>query len=91
MLKRWILYLRQMGPAWIISAVACGPATLASVSIAGASYGFELLWVVILSAVFGATAQYLAARIGNIEGRGIVGGHPFHHITYIFSRYIFYI
>ena len=61
-----------MGPAWIISAVACGPATLASVSIAGASYGFNLLWVVILSAVFGATAQYLAARIGIIEGRGII-------------------
>lgn len=61
-----------MGPAWIISAVACGPATLASVSIAGASYGFDLLWVVILSAIFGATAQYLAARIGIIEGRGII-------------------
>ena len=63
----------EWGPAWIISAVACGPATLASVCIAGASYGFTLFWVVILSAVFGATAQYLAARIGIIEGRGIIG------------------
>ncbi len=72
MLTRWVFYLRQMGPAWIISAVACGPATLASVSIAGASYGFDLLWVVILSAVFGATAQYLAARIGILEGKGII-------------------
>ena len=72
MFKRWSEYLRRMGPAWIISAVACGPATLASVCIAGASYGFSLLWVVILSAVFGATAQYLAARIGIIEGRGII-------------------
>jgi manganese transport protein len=72
MLRRWIEYARQMGPAWIISAVACGPATLASVSIAGAAYGFDLLWVVVLSAVFGATAQYLAARIGVIEGKGIV-------------------
>jgi len=71
-LKRWFRYARQMGPAWIISAVACGPATLASVSIAGASYGFDLLWVVILSAIFGATSQYLAARIGIIEGRGII-------------------
>lgn len=72
LLKRWAGYVRHMGPAWIISAVACGPATLASVSIAGASYGFELMWVVILSAVFGATAQYLAARIGILEGRGII-------------------
>ncbi len=72
MFKRWLTYARRMGPAWIISAVACGPATLASVSLAGATYGYQLLWVVILSAVFGATAQYLAARIGVIEGRGII-------------------
>ncbi|MBW1819748.1 MAG: divalent metal cation transporter [Deltaproteobacteria bacterium] len=72
MLKRWKSYARQMGPAWIISAVACGPATLASVSIAGATYGYTLLWVVVLSAVFGATAQYLGARIGILEERGII-------------------
>ncbi len=65
-------YLKEMGPAWIISAVACGPATLASVSIAGATYGYRLLWVVILSAVFGTTAQYLAARVGILEGKGII-------------------
>jgi manganese transport protein len=70
--SNWLQYIRRMGPAWIISAVACGPATLASVSLAGATYGYRLVWVVILSAVFGATAQYLAARIGVIEGRGII-------------------
>lgn len=70
MSKRWSLYVRQMGPPWIISAVACGPATLASVCIAGASYGFDLLRVVILSAVFGTTAQYLAAKIGITGGKG---------------------
>ncbi len=64
--------IARMGPAWVISAVACGPATLASVSIAGASYGYAMLWVVILSAVFGATAQYLAARVGILGGRGII-------------------
>ncbi|MBW1682555.1 MAG: divalent metal cation transporter [Deltaproteobacteria bacterium] len=70
--KKGLSYLREMGPAWIISAVACGPATLASVSIAGSTYGYAFLWVVILSAVFGATAQYLAARVGILEGRGII-------------------
>lgn len=72
MLQNWFRNLGKMGPAWIISAVACGPATLASVSIAGAAFGYRLLWVVVLSAVFGATAQYLAARAGIIEGRGII-------------------
>ena len=67
-----LYYLRRMGPSWIISAVACGPATLASVSLAGAAHGFALLWVVVLSAVFGTTAQYLAAKSGVLKGRGII-------------------
>ncbi|MBM9613828.1 divalent metal cation transporter [Desulfobulbus rhabdoformis] len=74
----YIRYLKEMGPAWIISAVACGPATLASVSIAGATYGYRLLWVVLLSAVFGTTAQYLAARLGILEGQGIIAATEQH-------------
>ena len=62
----------KMGPAWIIAADACGPATLASLSIAGSTYGYKLLWVVLLSVLFGATAQHLAVKIGVIEGRGII-------------------
>ena len=71
-IEKYNKYLKEMGPAWIISAVACGPATLASVSIAGATYGYKMLWVVIFSAVFGTTAQYLAARVGILEGKGII-------------------
>ncbi len=70
--------IREMGPAWIISAVACGPATLASVAIAGSTYGYAMLWVVILSAVFGTTAQYLAARVGILEGMGIIAATEKH-------------
>jgi len=62
----------KMGPAWIIAADASGPATLASLSLAGATYGYKLLWVVLLSVLFGATAQHLAVKIGVIEGRGII-------------------
>ncbi|WP_136799516.1 NRAMP family divalent metal transporter [Desulfosediminicola ganghwensis] len=75
---KYVRYAREMGPAWIISAVACGPATLASVAIAGVSYGYQLLWVVILSAVFGTTAQYLAARVGILEGQGIIAATEKH-------------
>jgi manganese transport protein len=63
---------RDLGPAWVISAVACGPATLASVSLSGSSFGYAFMWVVILSAVFGATAQYLAAKTGVIFEKGII-------------------
>jgi len=62
-------YFKKMGPAWVVSAVACGPATLASVSIAGATFGYALLWVVLLSAILATVSQYLAAKTG-ILGRG---------------------
>jgi manganese transport protein len=71
-IERWKKYLKGMGPAWIIAADASGPATLASLCIAGAAYSYNMLWVVLLSVLFGATVQYLAARIGIIEGRGII-------------------
>lgn len=64
--------IRRMGPAWIISAVACGPATLASVSMAGAVYGYRLLWVVVLSALLAFVAQYMAARLGILTGQGVI-------------------
>ncbi len=73
-LKRsgFLRLIRGMGPAWIISAVACGPATMASVSIAGAAYGYQLLWVVVLSALLAFVVQFMAAKAGMIGGKGII-------------------
>ncbi|HPJ93372.1 MAG TPA: divalent metal cation transporter [Deltaproteobacteria bacterium] len=71
-LQVWRSYAARMGPAWIIAADASGPATLASLCIAGATYSYNMLWVVLLSVLFGATAQYMAARVGILEGRGII-------------------
>ncbi|MGM0606230.1 MAG: NRAMP family divalent metal transporter [Halobacteriota archaeon] len=65
-------YLSRLGPTWLAGAIAAGPATMASVLVAGASFGYALLWVVILSALFGALAQYLATRLALVTGEGIV-------------------
>ncbi len=61
------------GPTWLAGAIAAGPATMATLLTAGAAYGYTLLWVVVLSAVLGATAQYLSARLALPADRGIVG------------------
>lgn len=68
----WRTYLNEMGPAWVAGAIAAGPATMASVITAGATFGYTLLWIVILSAVLGAAAQYLAMRLGLLTEAGIV-------------------
>ncbi|GAB3668057.1 NRAMP family divalent metal transporter [Halopiger thermotolerans] len=65
-------FCRRLGPTWLAGAIAAGPATMASLVVAGASYGYALLWVVLLSAVLGATGQYLAMRLGLLTERGIV-------------------
>lgn len=65
-------YVSKLGPAWLAGAIAAGPATMASVLSAGASFQYALLWVVVLSAVLGATAQYLAMRLGLLTEQGIV-------------------
>lgn len=66
-------YLSEMGPSWVAGAIAAGPATMASLITAGALFDYALLWIVILSAVAGALAQYLAMRLGLLTERGIVG------------------
>nr|WP_256409838.1 divalent metal cation transporter [Halorubrum rutilum] len=62
-----------MGPSWVAGAIAAGPATMASLIAAGASFNYTLLWVVVLSAAAGAVAQFLAMRLGLLTERGIVG------------------
>ncbi|MFH5801930.1 divalent metal cation transporter [Haladaptatus sp. CMAA 1911] len=65
-------YLSEMGPSWVAGSIAAGPATMASLIAAGARFNYALLWVVILSAVAGALAQYLAMRLGLFTEQGIV-------------------
>ena len=66
-------YFSGMGPSWVAGAIAAGPATMASLITAGAIFGYQLLWVVVLSAFAGALALYLAMRLGLLTERGIVG------------------
>nr|WP_228546306.1 divalent metal cation transporter [Halegenticoccus tardaugens] len=45
---------------------------MASLVVAGATFGYALLWIVVLSAALGALAQYLAARLCLLTEAGIV-------------------
>ncbi|MFC6768299.1 divalent metal cation transporter, partial [Natrinema soli] len=66
------MVLDRLGPTWLAGAIAAGPATMASLLVAGASFGYALLWVVVLSAVLGTVGQYLAMRLGLLTEGGIV-------------------
>ncbi|MFO7834056.1 MAG: divalent metal cation transporter [Halohasta sp.] len=64
--------LSALGPTWLAGAIAAGPATMASLVVAGASFGYTLLWVVIVSALFGALAQYLSTKLALATEEGLV-------------------
>lgn len=60
--------LRQLGPALILATVVLGPGSLALSTIAGSLYGYQLLWVPIVTTLFMITYTWLAARIGLVTG-----------------------
>jgi manganese transport protein len=59
---------RTIGPALITACVVFGPGSLLISSNVGATYGFELLWLLVLTAVLMGTFMTTAARIGVVGG-----------------------
>jgi len=62
----------ELGPTWLAGAIAAGPATMASLLVAGASFGYALLWVVIISALLGALGLYLSTKLALATEEGLV-------------------
>lgn len=52
------------GPGILVAAAFIGPGTVTVCSIAGANYGFALLWALVLSVIATVVLQEMAARIG---------------------------
>jgi len=68
--KRLLLYLSLIGPG-IISASSGNEASgIATYSVAGAEYGYSLLWAFIPMTVCFAVAQEMSVRMGVVTGQG---------------------
>jgi len=59
-----IRWLRSLGPGLITAALVFGPSKLTITSKLGASYGYSLLWVVIVAILFMAIFVSMSTRIG---------------------------
>lgn len=59
---------RSLGPALITACVVFGPGSLLISSNVGANYGYDLLWVLIVTGVLMGTYVTMAARIGVVGG-----------------------
>lgn len=68
MIKNWF---RNMGPGTLVAAAFIGPGTVTVCTLAGAHFGFTLLWAMVLSIIATLVLQEMAARLGIISQRGL--------------------
>jgi len=61
----------QIGPAFLVTAAFIGPGTVITASIAGANYGFALLWALLFSVIATLILQEMTARLGVVTQQGL--------------------
>lgn len=65
------LRLREIGPGAVVAAAFIGPGTVTTATLAGARYGYALLWAVGFSIIATLVLQEMAARLGLVTGAGL--------------------
>src|ERR1700716_3802483 len=66
--RRW---LRQLGPGLITGAADDDPSGIATYSQAGAQFGYQLGWTVVLTYSCVVGIQLISARMGRVTGHGL--------------------
>ncbi|BDF94033.1 Nramp family divalent metal transporter [Pseudoalteromonas haloplanktis] len=61
----------RLGPGLLVTAAFIGPGTITSASIAGANFGFALLWTLLFSVIATILLQSMAARLGVVTGQDL--------------------
>jgi Mn2+/Fe2+ NRAMP family transporter len=70
MRKRFWLYLRALGPGLLAASAGNDAGGIATYASAGASYGYGLLWAMVIVTVCVGIVQEMSARMGAVTGKG---------------------
>jgi len=84
--KKTRAYWNILGPGLTTGASDDDPSGIATYSQTGSQYGFQLLWLSLITFPLMAAVQEMCARIGVVTGRGLAGNIRLH-----FSKRILYI
>jgi manganese transport protein len=68
MIKKWF---KNSGPGVLVAAAFIGPGTVTLCTLSGASFGYALLWAMLLSVISTIILQEMAARLGIISQKGL--------------------
>jgi len=61
----------QFGPGAMVTAAFIGPGTITTCSLAGANFGYTLLWALLFSTLATIVLQEMSARLGIVSGLGL--------------------
>ena len=67
MLKR----IKNIGPGALVAAAFIGPGTVTACTIAGAQFGYALLWALVFATLATIALQEMAARLGIVTQKGL--------------------
>jgi len=70
-MKKFWSRLKQVGPGALVAAAFIGPGTVTSCATSGASYGYTLLWAMLISVISVIIMQEMAARLGIVSQMGL--------------------
>ena len=85
-------YWNVLGPGLTTGASDDDPSGIATYSQTGAQYGFQLLWLSIITFPLMAVVQEMCARIGMVTGRGLasnIGTHFSKRVLYLCTMMLF--
>ncbi|MCF1371567.1 divalent metal cation transporter [Burkholderia cenocepacia] len=74
-----ITWVRRLGPGLITGAADDDPSGIGTYSQAGAQFGFELLWSLLLTYPLMTAIQLVSARIGRVTGKGLASNMRKHY------------
>jgi NRAMP (natural resistance-associated macrophage protein)-like metal ion transporter len=61
----------RLGPGLLVTAAFIGPGTITTASVAGANFGFALIWTLLFSVIATILLQSMAARLGVATGHDL--------------------
>jgi len=71
LVPRIIRFLQMLGPGLITGAADDDPSGISTYSVAGASAGYSMLWLTLISTPMMAVIQGMCARIAMVSGQGL--------------------
>ncbi|MFO7670942.1 MAG: Nramp family divalent metal transporter [Bacteroidales bacterium] len=72
MLQRIKIFIKSVGPGFIIASLVLGPGSITVASRIGSEYGYAFLWVIVLAVVFMITYTSMGTRFGVLNSKSML-------------------